>query len=400
MLVLIAEAAAGGHRARWRPLRGARQRAAARAPDADHHASEDDLQPTFAVPLAVVVGKELSALVAQESIGRALSPSCRASLRHYDLGVMLPHVFVSGDAPLRPINTIAIKEVPWRTIKPDCLYVNDSAENISVFGIEGESARNPADLQPGAWIPRDQRSLATQAGLVVWEPAEVMTLHLSHVMRRYAHEFIGLQEAQGYLDFVARGAPKLVEEVIGKIVTINQFTDVLQRLVQEGISIRDIKSILDALAEWGRVEKDSVLLTEYVRSAMKRYISFRHTQSRDTLFVHLLDPEIEDVMRGAIRRTATNSFLALDPLIAHDILAALRREMSNLPASAQQPVIVTDLDLRRFVRKMVELEFPTLSVLSYQELAPELNIQPISRISMRPPPQEVADATQSLRVNA
>jgi type III secretion protein V len=222
------------------------------------------------------------------------------------------------------------------------------------------------------------------AGLKVWEPAEVITLHLSMVMRKYAHDFIGIQESQALLDFAARGAPKLVEEVVPKVVTIHQMTDVLQRLVQEGISIRDVKSVLDALSEWGRIEKDPVMLTEYVRSSMKRYISFRYTGGRDTLFVYLLDPEIEDVIRGAIRRTSTGSFLSLDPHISHDILDAIRREIANLPASAQKPVIITDMELRRFVRRMVELEFPALSVLSYQELAPELNVQPVGRITMRP----------------
>jgi type III secretion protein V len=137
------------------------------------------------------------------------------------------------------------------------------------------------------------------------------------------------------------------------------------------------------LSEWGRIEKDPVMLTEHIRAAMRRYISFRYALGSETLFVYLLDPEIEDVIRGAIRRTSTGSFLSLDPTIAHDILDAIRREIADQPPTAQQPVIVTDMELRRFVRKMVELEFQNLSVLSYQELTPELNIQPIGRISMR-----------------
>jgi len=294
--------------------------------------------------------------------------------------------YVGGDAPIVPHEYyIAVKEVPVGTgsLRPNCVYVNDSAENIRVFGIEGENVNNPADLRPGSWIPADQRHIAETAGLKVWEPADVILLHLSRIMRRYAHDFIGIQEAQGYLDFVSRAMPKLVEETIGKVVTIHQFTDVLQRLVQEGISIRDTKSILDALSEWGRIEKDPVMLTEHIRAAMRRYISFRYALGSDTLFVYLLDPEIEDVIRSAIRRTSTGSFLSLDPTIAHDILDAIRREIADRPPTAQQPVIVTDMELRRFVRKMVELEFSNLAVLSYQELTPELNIQPIGRISMR-----------------
>lgn len=356
---------------------------------------QDELQPTFAVPLAVVVSSELTQLVDPKTVSgarfRAEMPKLRSAV-YYDLGVLLPGCYVSGDAPLKANQYfIAIKEVPvvYGSIRADCVYVNDSAENIRVFGIEGEDVRNPADLKPGAWIPASQRAVAELAGLKVWEPAEVITLHLSMVMKKYAHEFVGIQEAQALLDFAARGAPKLVEEVVPKVVTVHQLTDVLQRLVQEGISIRDIKTVLDSLSEWGRIEKDPVMLTEYVRASMKRYISFRYTGGRDTLFVYLLDPEIEDVIRGAIRRTSTGSFLSLDPAIAHDILDAMRREIAELPPGAQKPVVITDMELRRFVRKMVELEFPALTVLSYQELAPELNVQPVGRITMRPPrPQE------------
>jgi type III secretion protein V len=350
---------------------------------------QDDVQPTFAVPLAVVVSTELTPFIDKATLSgarfREELPQLRTAI-YYDLGVLLPSIYVSGNAPLKPDEYfIALKEVPVARgrVRHDCVYVNDSAENIRIFNLDGENVLNPADLKPGAWIPAQQRAVAELAGLKVWEPAEVISLHLSRVMKKYAHEFVGIQEAQALLDFTARGVPKLVEEVVPKVVTIHQFTDVLQRLVQEGVSIRDVKSILDALSEWGRIEKDTVMLTEYVRSSMKRYISYRFTEGRDTLFVYLLDPEIEDVIRGAIRRTSTGSFLSLDPAIAHDILEALRREIANLPPTAQKPVIITDMELRRFVRKMVELEFPTLSVLSYQELAPELNVQPVGRISMR-----------------
>ncbi len=349
----------------------------------------DDLEPTYAVPLAVVVSSGITHYINKNTPEgyrfRIELPQLRSAI-YYDLGVMLPFVHVSGDAPLEETQYfIAVKEVPivYGSLRPDCVYVNDSSENLEVFGITGEDVRNPADLRPGCWIPAEQRELAEIAGLKVWNPSEVITLHLSRVMRRYAHEFVGIQETQAYLDFASRGMPKLVEEVT-KIVSIAQVNDVLQRLVQEGISIRDIKSILEALSEWGRIEKDPTQLTEYVRSSMRRYISFRYAGIRETLFVNMLDPEIEDVIRGAIRRTSTGTYLSLDPNIAHDILEAIRREVESLPPTAQKPIIITDAEVRRFVRKMVELEFPELTVLSYQELAAELNIQPVGRISMRP----------------
>lgn len=349
----------------------------------------DEVQMSFTVPMAVVVGPELNYLVDKNTKEGARFRAEIQKLRnalYYDLGVMVPFCYVGGDAPVSANEyQIAVKEVPVGTgsLRPNCVFVNDSAENIGVFGIEGENVANPADLRPGAWIPAEQRQIAENAGLRVWDSVDVILLHLSRVMRNSAHEFIGIQEAQGYLDFISRKMPKLVEETIGKVVTIHQFTDVLQRLVQEGISIRDTKSILDALSEWGRVEKDPVMLTEYIRASMKRYISFRYALGSENLFVYLLDPEIEDVIRGAIRRTSTGSFLSLDPTITQEISDAIRRQIADQSPTAQQPIIVTDMELRRFVRKMVELEFQNLAVLSYQELTPELNIQPIGKISIR-----------------
>jgi type III secretion protein V len=394
--LLLIGSAIGGYAFMLSRKQSEQQKAAAEERAKAGSASGEEVQPTFAVPLAIVVSKQLTHLIDPKTESgarfRAELPKLRSAV-YYDLGVLLPSVYVSGDAPLKANQYfIAIKEVPvvYGTLRPDCLFVNDSAENIKVFGLEGEEVRNPADLKPGAWIPSSQRHIAELAGLKVWEPAEVITLHLSRVMHRHAHEFIGIQEAQAYLDFAARGVPKLVEEVVPKTIGLPQFTDVLQRLVQEGISMRDIKSILDALSEWGRIEKDPVMLTEYIRASMKRYLAFRYTGGKDTLFAYLLDPEIEDVIRGAIRRTSTGSFLSLDPSLAHDILAAFRQELANLSPSAQKPVAITDMELRRFVRKMVELEFPQLAVLSYQELTPELNVQPVSRISMRQPQVSVA----------
>ena len=136
---------------------------------------------TFAVPLAVVVSKQLTHLIDPKTETgarfRAELPKLRSAV-YYDLGVLLPSVYVSGDAPLKANQYfIAIKEVPvvYGTLRPDCLFVNDSAENIKVFGLDGEEVRNPADLKPGAWIPATQRAIAELAGLKVWEPAEVIT---------------------------------------------------------------------------------------------------------------------------------------------------------------------------------------------------------------------------------
>ncbi|MBL8150603.1 MAG: type III secretion system export apparatus subunit SctV, partial [Blastocatellia bacterium] len=345
-------------------------------------------QVSLTVPIAVEVSKDLTPLIDLNQEGKFLNdlvPKMR-QLLYQEIGVIFPGVQVSGNAPIAE-NSYAfrLKEVPVEVgkIVPGHVMVNDGADNIRVYGLKGIDIKNPANGKPASWIPVEQREQAKNAGLVVWEPQEVILLHLTGFLKRYASEFIGIQETQNILTVLSKVMPNLVQETVPKVVSIYQLTEVLQRLVQEEMSVRDMKSILQSLSEWGRVEKDTIMLTEYVRSSLKRYISFRYTGGNPILFVYVLDPEIEDAIRGAIRRTSSGTYIALDPAITQDILAAFRREIGNLPPSAQQPVIVTDQEIRRFVRRIAELEFRNLAVLSYQELAPELSIQPLARITLQ-----------------
>jgi len=170
---------------------------------------------------------------------------------------------------------------------------------------------------------------------------------------------------------------------VPKVVSLHTVTDVLQRLVQEEISIHDIRTILQALSEWGRLEKDPVMLAEYVRSSLKRYISYKYAEGKNTLMVHLLDPEIEDMIGSSIQRTSTGNYLALDPDSSQDVLYTFRQEFAHLPPTAQRPVIITDMEIRRYVRRLLEMDFEQVVVLSYQELSPELNIQPLGRITLK-----------------
>jgi type III secretion protein V len=265
--------------------------------------------------------------------------------------------------------------------KNKCL-VNDTPDRLRLLGIEAEPAQNPANGNACGWISMEQRKLAEDAGLTTWDAPGYIVLHLSAVLRKNAAEFVGIQETQNMLEQLEQAFPALVKEVVPKAVSPFQLTDILRRLVEEEISIRDLRNILQALAEWGPVENDTVMLTEYVRAALKRYISHKYTRGQSTLIVYLLDPQIEETVRSSVQHTSSGSYLALEPEITQEILAAVRNEVGNLPPSAQQPVVLTTMEIRRYFRKLVELEFPHLAVLSYQELSPEMNIQPIARISL------------------
>ena len=339
-------------------------------------------------PIALEVAADLVPLVDDTTGSNFLNeliPMMRDGL-FYELGVRFPGLRVRGNEGDLPPGSyiIMINEIPLvmgSVDKSKCL-VNDTPDRLRLLGIEAEPAQNPANGNACGWISNEQRKLAEDAGLTTWDAPGYIVLHLSAVLRKNSAEFVGIQETQNMLEQLEQAFPALVKEVVPKAVSPFQLTDILRRLVEEEISIRDLRNILQALAEWGPVENDTVMLTEYVRAALKRYISHKYTRGQSTLIVYLLDPQIEETVRSSVQHTSSGSYLALEPEITQEILAAVRNEVGNLPPSAQQPVVLTTMEIRRYFRKLVELEFPHLAVLSYQELSPEMNIQPIARISL------------------
>ena len=340
-------------------------------------------------PIALEVAADLIPLVEDAGEGSRflgeMVPMMRDGL-FYELGVRFPGIRVRGNESDMPAGSylIMINEIPlvMGTVNIDKVLVNDTAERLRLLNIEGETATNPANNNECAWIDAEYKDVAEQAGLTTWDAAGYIVLHLSSVLRKNAAEFVGIQEVMNMLEQLEQAFPALVKETVPKVVSPFQLTDILRRLVEEEISIRDLRSILQSLAEWGQVEHDTVMLTEYVRSALKRYISHKYTRGQNTLIVYLLDPQIEETVRSSIQHTSSGSYLALEPEITQEILSAVRTEVGSLPPTAQNPVILTTMEIRRYFRKLVELEFPHLAVLSYQELSPDMNIQPIARISL------------------
>ncbi|MBX5482222.1 MAG: type III secretion system export apparatus subunit SctV [Myxococcaceae bacterium] len=304
-----------------------------------------------------------------------------------ELGVRFPGVRARANPALPPgAYQIQINEVPVVTGQTtlDHILVNDTVDRLKLMNIDGFEAVNPATRQPAAWVPQEHKELLEAAGLTTWDVPGYIILHLAAVLRRHAREFVGVQEVQAMLDQLEKAFPAVVKEVVPKVVSVLKLTDILQRLAEEEISIRDLRGVLQAVAEFGQIEADNVMLTEHVRAALKRYVSHKYARGTNTLVVYLLDPQIEEAIRSSIKRTSAGTHLALEPDIAQEIVQAVKNECGHLPPSAQRPVILTAMDIRRYVRKLLEYEFnPPFSVVSYQELSPDLNIQPVARISTR-----------------
>jgi type III secretion protein V len=205
------------------------------------------------------------------------------------------------------------------------------------------------------------------------------------LLRTRAADFLGLAEVQRMLDELEQIAPATVRNVVPKPVSLTLLVDVLRRLAEEGVSIRDLRAILEALATMAATEKDPLTLTELVRSQLRRFITFRLTRGAGSLGVYLLDPMIEDTIRRSITRTPSGAFLTLAPAASRDVIAAVRRALDghahpeNAAVGAIPRVVLTQPDIRRFVRKLLDAEFPDLVVVSFAELLPEVALQPLGR---------------------
>lgn len=344
-------------------------------------------QLSITIPLLLQTSEALTPFVDRESDRGKKFYDDLLALRnrlYVDLGVIFPAIQVNGNTPGEPGSyTIWANEVPIvrGQIRLDAVMVNDSAENISAYGLKAENTMNPASGKAAAWIPRDQAERAKTVGLEVWDTQDILLLHLTHYLRRNAKEFIGIQEVQRMLTSLKQYYPTLVEETVPKPVSLQTLTEILRRLVEEEVSVRDLKAILQVLCEWGRVEHEVLALTEQVRVGLKSKICYHISRGRPLLFVYRLDPEFEDMFRNSIRQSASGAYLAMDPALSQRVLEAARAHLGNLPAGAQRPVIITDGEIRRFVKKLLDFAVPDIAVLSYDQLTPQMNLQPLGMIS-------------------
>jgi len=339
------------------------------------------------LPVVLEVGSSISLLIRKDKQGMTFIDQMIPKMRHalyQDLGVRFPGVHVRTDSPTFDANEYAIhlNEVPIvrGKIILKHLLTNETEETLRRYNIPFLTAKGSLGM-PALWVDEKYQEILQRAGIRFWTGLEVIILHLSKFYKQYASEFIGIQEVRAILEFIEKSFPDLIKEVT-RLVPLQKLTEILRRLVQEQVSIKDLRTILEALSEWAQSEKDTVLLTEYVRSSLKRFISYKYSLGQSVLSVYLLDPEIEDMVRGAIKQTSAGSYLALDPDSVQLILHAMRNTIQPTPSGGQPPVLLTAIDVRRFVRKLIEGEFPELAVVSYQEIVPEIRIQPLGRVQL------------------
>ena len=339
-------------------------------------------------PLLLPVAIDLSNALSQsllppaglDRMERELLPAARERF-FSETGILLPTIAVRANTAglAAGAYVLRLQEVPMARgeVVPDGGLALDTLDHLRAMGIAAQPAVHP-EGRSAAWIPAGELSVARLRGVPTLAPEEVIVLHLLQVLRRYGHEFVGIQETQVLLDQLARTQPALVREVVPKVVSPALLTEILRRLAAEGISLRSLREILGALAERAPTDSDPGSLTEHVRAALRRQITFAHAGDSGVLRAYFLDPMIEDTMREAIQHGANGTTLALEPELSSDIVKAVGRAV----ADNGTPVIVTTADIRCHVRGLLQAEYPQLVVLSYQEIEPSVKLQPLGRIAV------------------
>ncbi len=359
---------------------GAARAFAAAGQQGPEQAQEDEFSLT--VPLMIDVAKSLEPVLTEEALNAELV-KVRQAL-YLDLGVPFPGIRLRWNHTLDDgAYQILIQETPMSQglLRPGWLFAREDADSLKMLGIQAETADGFLPGVPTLWVPEHYRDAMRKAGLSFLELPQVITLHLSFVLKKYADNFIGIQETRYLLSEMETNYGELVKEV-QRVLPIQKITEIFQRLVSEEVSIRNLRVILEALVEWGQKEKDTVLLCEYIRGSLKRYISYKYSSGQNILPAYMLTPDLEETIRNGIRQTSAGSYLALDPDVTQRFVAAIGKAVGDRLHQRARPVLVVSMDIRRYVRKLIEQDLYELPVLSYQELTQEISVQPLGRIAI------------------
>lgn len=338
----------------------------------------DNFAPT--VPIILDISSEFGQELDYESLNDELI-SLRQAL-YFDLGVPFPGIHIRPNQALSGVSYILnLNEIPMSQgrLEKDKILVRDTPDNLKMLGIDFAVGEPFLPNIESIWVAKTYQQSLERAGISCMPSAQILAYHLSLILARHASTFLGMQETKYLLDRMEERSPDLVREAT-RLLPVQRIAEIFQRLVQEQVSIRDLRTILETLIEWAPKEKDTVMLTEYVRGGLKRQISYMYSKGHNMLPAILLDPQVEEIVRKAIRQTSAGAFLALDPENSKRILQALRDIFVKIKTSKQKPVLLASMDIRRYVRRLIEGEFYELPVVAYQEITPEISVQPIERI--------------------
>jgi flagellar biosynthesis protein FlhA len=334
--------------------------------------------------LELEVGYGLIPLVDEEQNGNLLA-RIRSIRRQFalDMGVIIPSLHLRDNLQLKPGEyRVLVKGNPIASseILIDHFLAMDPGD--AKHRIQGVQTVEPAFNLPALWIPEAQKEEALLAGYTVVDPSTVVATHLTEVFRRNLHEFLGRQEIQNLLDNLSKRAPKAVESLIPNVLSLGAVQKVLQNLVMEGVSVRDLLTIVETLADYGHATQDPTQLTEYVRARMGRTILKPHLGSDNGLRFYTLGQAIDESLGGALRQAEHGAYLAMEPGLAQRIIRSISKTMEGHPAVDGQPVLLTSPQLRSHLAQLLLRFLPSLPVISQAEIPADVKIQSLAVVEL------------------
>jgi len=331
------------------------------------------------------VGYELIPLVDADSNGELLD-RIKSVRRQFalEMGFIVPPLHIRDNLQLKSSEYgILIKgvEVSRGSIMTGrLLAMNPGTIEKEIDGIQ---TTEPTFGLPAVWITTSDKQKAQMAGYTVVDPSTVITTHIKETIKRHASELLGRQETQALIDKFKESNPKVIEELIPDVLSLGKVQKVLQNLLKEQISIRDLRTILEQLADYGPSSKDTDILTEYVRQAMARPITKQFQSADGSLSVMTLDRGVEELIQSSIQRTEVASFLALEPTVAEKLLVKLQEAVEAIsPQIETSPVLLASPGIRHHLRKFVERFIPDLAVLSHNEIIPSVQIKTLKVVDL------------------
>ncbi len=298
-----------------------------------------------------------------------------------ELGIVLPTVRIRDNLQLKS-NTYTIKikgsVISTHELMANCVMALDSG--IALQRFEGIETVEPAMGTPALWIAKTLRERAEMAGYIVVDPATVLVTHLTEIIRTHAHELLTRQETSRLVDNVKQEDEAAVAELIPALLTLGDVQKVLQALLKERIGVRDLTTILETLADYAPRTKEFDPLVEYVRAALSRQICKQHQDEDGRLRVITLAPSLEQILRDAVQPTSNGSMLAIEPNLAQSMIANIRENVEHAADAGYTPVLLVSGMVRIALRRLLERSLPTLSVMSYSEIAPGYEVETMGTV--------------------
>jgi flagellar biosynthesis protein FlhA len=330
-------------------------------------------------PLSLAIGFGLVPLVDGGSGGSLLSrvTGIRRQLAS-ELGIVVPPVRIHDDPALESHDYVVRlrgAEIARGRMMPGHLLAMDPGDAIGV--LPGVQTTEPAFGMPAVWIPEDSRAEAEARGHTVVDPESVIATHLTETIRSHAAELLTRQDTRRLLDRLKEHNAAVVEEVGGDLLGLAEIQRVLQSLLREGVPIRDLGTIVEAVGDKARLTRDPDMLAEYARQAMGRAITAPHLEAGTALKVIALDPRVDQEMSESIMQTSDGEYLALEPTRAQALVLKIKAQLEEAAARGMRPVVLCSARVRRHLARLVEQAVPNAAVCSYNEIVPGIRVETI-----------------------